>query len=212
MAYNCPTKYCPRINYFSNPVYRYDGKIMGNESNDCARRHNEVKEKIALYYKARLTNSPTVSPAPSISTAPSVSPTGVPTPAPTISRSPSSAPSVSIAPSSMPSEYPTFDIASLEDFQRLQSPGTTAFQVQHGIMFDIEAKDHDVTIRNFRIPFLRAAERVTISIWTKDGPFWYEKNNPDAWKLIGSPVAYSPGKFNSRLKLAPMANPHSASR
>jgi hypothetical protein len=38
-------------------------------------------------------------------------------------------------------------------------------------MFDIEAKDYDITIRNFRIPFVRASESVTISIWVRDGPF-----------------------------------------
>lgn len=87
-------------------------------------------------------------------------------------------------------------------------------------MFDIEAKDYEVTIHNFRIvseyvslsciyfqcsylttalivyfqPFLRAAESITVSIWVYDGPFWYEKNNPSVWELVGSPEAYSPGK------------------
>lgn len=61
-------------------------------------------------------------------------------------------------------------------------------------MFNIEAK-YDVTIRNFRIPFLRAAESVTVSLWVHDdGPFWYEKNNPSRWRWVGSPDAYSPGK------------------
>jgi hypothetical protein len=194
MAYGCPKKFCPRINYFSNPVKRYMGKIMGNEINDCARQHNEVRERVALYRRARLTNAPTVSIAPSISAAPSSAPTKVPTASPTISRSPSSAPSNSIAPSGAPSEYPTFSIGSLDEFQRLQSPGTTAFQVQHGVMFDIQAKGQGVTIHNFRIPFLRASQSVTVSVWARDGPFWYEKNNPNAWRLMGSPVAYSPGE------------------
>ena len=68
-------------------------------------------------------------------------------------------------------------------------------------MFDIEAKDYDVTIHNFRIPFLRAAESVKISIWVHDGPFWYEKNNVDAWTWVGSPDAYSPGETNFLLLL-----------
>lgn len=125
--------------------------MKGNESNDCARRHNEVKETIALYRKARITNSPTISLAPSMSSVPSQSPTIAPTGKPSLSLVPSSTPSLSSMPSSLPSEYPTFDIGSLEDFKRVQSPGTTAFQVQHGIMFDIQAKDYEVTIRNFRI-------------------------------------------------------------
>lgn len=61
-------------------------------------------------------------------------------------------------------------------------------------MFDIEAKGQGVTIHNFRIPFLRASQSVTVSVWARDGPFWYEKNNPNAWRLMGSPVAYSPGE------------------
>lgn len=60
-------------------------------------------------------------------------------------------------------------------------------------MFDIEAKDVDVTIRNFRIPFFKPGN-VTVSIWSKEGSFWYEKNNPAAWTLLGSPLAYSPGE------------------
>jgi hypothetical protein len=52
---------------------------MGNEINDCARRHNEVKETIALYRQARLTNAPTMSFAPSSSSAPSDIPTISPT-------------------------------------------------------------------------------------------------------------------------------------
>ena len=59
-------------------------------------------------------------------------------------------------------------------------------------MFDIEAKNVDITIHNFRIPFYFAGN-VTISIWSKEGSFWYEKNNPGAWDLLGSPEAYSPG-------------------
>lgn len=165
---------------------------MGNEINDCARRHNDVREAIALYRSARLTNAPTISMAPTSSSAPSASPTASPTGTPSVSMVPSSTPSISSQPSSFPSEYPTFNIGSLEDFERIQSPGTTAFQVQHGIMFNIEAK-YDITIHNFRIPFLRAAESVTVSIWARDGPFWYEKNNPSAWVLLGSPEAYSPG-------------------
>lgn len=192
MAYNCPSKYCPRINYFSNPTERHKGKIMGNAINDCARRHNDVREAIALFRSARLTNAPTISMAPTSSSVPSASPTGSPTGKPSVSLVPSGSPSFSSQPSSAPSEFPTFNIGSLEDFERLQSPGTTAFQVQHGLMFNIEAK-YDVTIHNFRIPFLRAAESVTVSIWVHDGPFWYEKNNPSAWEWKGSPEAYSPG-------------------
>lgn len=218
MAYGCPGKYCPRINYFSNPSKRYNGKIMGNASNDCTRQHNETRERIALYRKARLTNSPTASPAPSSSSQPSGAPTAFPTSSPTVSRyvslhicylsrlhelvalnrsliifrSPSLMPSLSVAPSSPFSEYPTFNIADLDDFENIESPRTTSFQVQHGIMFNIEAKDYDVTINNFRIPFFRAGD-VTISIWSTEGDFWYEKNNPVAWDLLGSPKAYSWG-------------------
>jgi hypothetical protein len=90
---------------------------------------------------------------------------------PSLSLVPTGTPTVSSHPSSAPSEYPTFNIGDLEDYFRIQSPGTTAFQIQHGLMFDIEAKDYDITIRNFRIPFVRASESVTISIWVRDGPF-----------------------------------------
>lgn len=166
---------------------------MGNALNDCARKHNEGLQTIALYRSARLTNAPTMSLAPSTSLVPSATPTETPTGKPSVSLVPSGAPSMSSQPSGAPSEYPTFSIASLDEFTRIQSPGTTAFQVQHGLMFDIEAKDYDVTIHNFRIPFLRAAESVKISIWIHDGPFWYEKNNVDAWTWVGSPDAYSPG-------------------
>jgi hypothetical protein len=168
---------------------------MGNAANDCARKHNDGLKAIALYRSARLTNAPTLSLAPSSSGAPSNSPTPAPSGKPSVSDVPSASPSISSMPSSVPSEYPTFDIGNLEDYERIQSPGTSAFQVQHGIMFNIEAK-YDVTIRNFRIPFLRAAESVTVSIWVHDdGPFWYEKNNPSPWRWLGSPDAYSPGKL-----------------
>ena len=60
-------------------------------------------------------------------------------------------------------------------------------------MFDVTAKNYDITINNFRIPFLYGGD-LTISVWSMEtGAFWYEKNNREAWTWRGSPDAYSPG-------------------
>lgn len=198
LAYRYPCRYngsCPRINYFSSsdPAVTYDGIPVGNALNDCARKHREVQAKVALYRKVRLTEAPTKSLTPSASVAPSEEPTGDPTISPTKSRSPSLEPSVSIAPSGMPSDWPTFGNGELENYARLDSPGTTVFHLGHGIMFDVTAKERDVTIHNFAIPFGKGGD-MKITVWTREGGrFWYEKNNKDAWTWRGTPDAYSPG-------------------
>ena len=145
MAYNCPGG-CSRIQYFSNTFERYNGKITGNTLNDCARKHNAGREYVALFRNVALTNAPTVSPAPSTSLQPTPNPTQSPTLSPTKSNSPSLAPSTSLAPSGQPSGWPTFSNAALEDYLQLDTPSTTTFNVRHGIMFDITAKDYDITV------------------------------------------------------------------
>mmetsp|Transcript_31508 Transcript_31508/g.60095 ORF Transcript_31508/g.60095 Transcript_31508/m.60095 type:complete len:1368 (-) Transcript_31508:3769-7872(-) len=193
MAYNCAGRSCGRINYFSNPHKQYNNKAMGNAVNDCARKHNEGRVKISKYRAVRQTHSPTRSHVPSISQGPSEDPTGLPTPSPTESRTPSIAPSASSMPSDVPSEFPTFELADLATLNRIVSPGTAVFRVQHGIMFDITAKASDVRIRQFSLPFLRGGDFV-VSIWMlESGRFWYEKNHKEVWKFMGSPAASSPG-------------------
>mmetsp|Transcript_25700 Transcript_25700/g.44898 ORF Transcript_25700/g.44898 Transcript_25700/m.44898 type:complete len:1663 (+) Transcript_25700:1-4989(+) len=192
MAYNCPGG-CGRIPYFSNLNKLYQDQIMGNAENDCARKHNEVREKVAAYRNVKLTHAPTMSNSPTTTTPPSIEPTGQPTLRPTASYAPSGEPSVSLVPSDVPSEFPTFNFADLDQYENIESPRTTSYSAQKGFMFDITAKDYDVTIQQFRIPFVRGGDMV-ISIWTLEtGGFWYEKNNEAVWTLRGSPTARSPG-------------------
>lgn len=103
MAYNCPGG-CPRVQAFSNTEFyaNINGEPlpMGNAQNDCARKHNEVKEQVASYRRVRITESPTKSESPSVSTAPTFPPTKIPTLSPTISSVPSIEPSVSLGKSS----------------------------------------------------------------------------------------------------------------
>lgn len=192
MAYNCPGG-CGRIQYFSNAHLQYNNKPMGNDFNDCARRHNEGRVMISQYVQVRQTHSPTSSHAPSTSQTPSAAPIKSPTLSPTASRGPSAAPSKSDAPSDVPSEFPTFDLADLGELERIVSPGSVHLGVQHGIMFDVTAKAADVRIRQFSLPFVRGGDLV-VSIWTMEsGGFWYEKNHEAAWTFMGSPDAHSPG-------------------
>lgn len=189
MAYTC--RYgasCPRIQYYSNTIARYNGKVMGNADNDCARKHNEIRTKLALYRTARITLAPTISPKPT------EAPTQSPTMSPTKSDVPSLVPSSSSAPSGAPSEWPTFNTNALSTFLTLDTPRTTLYQARKGVMFDITAKGYDITVHNFRLPFLNGGDFV-VSIWsrTEEGSFWYDKNNEDAWTFLGSPSAYSPG-------------------
>ncbi len=75
LAYNCAAGECDanagggcsRIPYFSNPITFYSGLIVGDVSNDNARRINEVKATVAAYYphSVTITPSPTqATPAP----------------------------------------------------------------------------------------------------------------------------------------------------
>ncbi|EJK75304.1 hypothetical protein THAOC_02974 [Thalassiosira oceanica] len=165
---------------------------MGDAANDCARKHNDGIASIANYRNVRITAAPTLSSAPTISSAPSQGPSITHSLVPSQSAAPSDAPSISTEPSGMPSEFPTYDFGDLSEFHTLETPRATDLRVHKGIMFDVTAKDYEITIRNFRIPFLRGGS-MNITIWSKDGPFWYEKNNQDAWDYLGSPEAYSPG-------------------
>ena len=164
MAYSCPRPYnCPRVMLFSSsdPEVMYNGLPTGNALNDCARRHNESSGPVATYRTVKLTNAPTKSSVPSISLVPSPGPTTSPTHSPTVSSVPSIAPSTSFEPSGTPSEYPTFDFASLDEFSQIDSPGTTSFNLAHGIMFDVTAKEVVIRLHNFRIPFGKG-ERVYV--------------------------------------------------
>ena len=147
----------------SDPEVMYNGLPTGNALNDCARRHNESSGPVATYRTVKLTNAPTKSSVPSISLVPSPGPTTSPTHSPTVSSVPSIAPSTSFEPSGTPSEYPTFDFASLDEFSQIDSPGTTSFNLAHGIMFDVTAKEVDIRIHNFRIPFGKC-ERDTFTV------------------------------------------------
>ena len=143
--------------------------------------------------RVRVTHAPTTSLGPSMSAMPSEGPSDGPSLAPSVSLAPSGTPSISVEPSGAPSEYPTFNNIGLDEFLSLHSPRSTGFRVQHGIMFDVTAKDVDVTVHNFAIPFVRGGN-CTVDVFSREGKFWYEKNNvPNAWTLAGSPDAYSPG-------------------
>ncbi|KAL7539111.1 hypothetical protein ACHAXR_009034, partial [Thalassiosira sp. AJA248-18] len=193
MAYECSPMRCPRVQMFSTPHLMWDGHKMGDAQNDCARVHNEQRGKISRYRSVRVTASPTKSNSPSASLMPSEPPTKVPTLSPTKSSEPSLAPTASDKPSITPSMWPTYSNAELEDFLKLDAPPSRSFQTQHGIMFDVTAKDYQIEIHNFRIPFEKAGDMV-VSVWSQDaGGFWYEKNNANAWTLQGSPDVYSPG-------------------
>ena len=71
-------------------------------------------------------------------------------------------------PSGMPSEWPTFGNAELIDFRRVDSPATTRYEVRHGLMFDVTAKNYDITINNFRIPFLYGGDlTIVCGVWKR---------------------------------------------
>jgi hypothetical protein len=172
---------------FSNPTFKIDGIHAGDAYNDCARKHNDSRQRIANYRAVRLTSAPTLSHAPTASQAPSRRPSAQASVRPSASLAPSLAPSASLAPSDVPSEFPTFGSAVDEDHLRLRSPGSAAYQVALGLMFDVTARAHDVTIWQFRLPFANPGEMV-MHIYTRaatggGGAFWYEKNNRATWTM-----------------------------
>lgn len=187
MAYRCPNArwgQCPRVQIFSNSEgYLYNGMVAGDASNDCARMHNEVRQKIANYRSVRVTSAPTgtATDSPSASAQPTAKHSTGPSLEPSVSLAPSQSPSVSAVPTGLPSEWPTFSDALLGNYLRLQSPGSVTFHVANGIMFDVTAKDYDITIHQFALPFLNGGDMVLHMYVLETGSFWYEKNNKDAW-------------------------------
>ena len=60
-------------------------------------------------------------------------------------------------------------------------------------MFDVTAKaSAGIQIHNFRLPFLQGGN-MTVCVYSREGRFWYEKNNVAAWTEMGCTEAQSPG-------------------
>jgi len=125
LAYNCGSGQCdynagggcPRVQRFSNPYEKYNGKSIGNTTTNNAKHINDVKAIVAAYYThvspatqaptgAPVTSAPTNAPVTSAPTkTPSKAPvTSAPTNAP-VTSAPTTAP-VTSAPTKTPSKAP----------------------------------------------------------------------------------------------------------
>merc|ERR1719232_11922 len=58
MSYSCnrnecdnnPSSWCGEIQRFSSSTVKYQGKALGDQYNDCARQHNDVRSEVANYF------------------------------------------------------------------------------------------------------------------------------------------------------------------
>mmetsp|Transcript_22843 Transcript_22843/g.27953 ORF Transcript_22843/g.27953 Transcript_22843/m.27953 type:complete len:613 (+) Transcript_22843:218-2056(+) len=86
LAYNCPNGGCPRVIYYSNPNFTYQGNTIGNAITDNARKIDESGPIVAAW-KSAASSSPTAaltnSPIATLTNTPIATPSNSPTATPT---------------------------------------------------------------------------------------------------------------------------------
>ena len=178
LAYDCKSKSCPRIQYFSSPKLRYNGRTVGStRANNVAQINNNLSAFANFRESVATIPSPTTSP-----------PVAPPTPAPTQSITvlvPTPAPTQSVT--AVPVPVPSTSLS-------LTAPLSGGKVGAEGNMFDIKATKN-LFVSNFAV-HASAASTVTVEVYKKKttGKFSGTESTPSKWVKLGEATFRSNGE------------------